>query len=166
MAANWRGCDVACGLRATRDLLKSFGWGIATLHRLIQRRSCHPRRPPHSISPLEGTGFELLVRGRVRLVVGRRRQRNRTARRSRCRYASVTFDQLVPPTRVRRARKSLCSTVGKRIASRAPIHRSRDRAGIVIMKVPAQVRCNRVLALLRKPQLLARRNEAVLSRPS
>src|SRR6516165_9437311 len=44
--------------RATRDLLKSFGWGIATLHRLIQRRSCHPCRPPHSISPLEGTGFE------------------------------------------------------------------------------------------------------------
>src|SRR6516225_7189186 len=47
--------------RATRDLLKSFGWGIATLHRLIQRRSCHPRRPPHSISPLEGTGFEQSV---------------------------------------------------------------------------------------------------------
>src|SRR4030095_9624919 len=44
--------------RATRDLLKSFGWGIAALHRLMQRRSCHPRRPPHSISPLEGTGFE------------------------------------------------------------------------------------------------------------
>src|ERR1700692_1490267 len=38
--------------RATRDLLKSFGWGIAALHRLMQRRSCHPRRPPHSISPL------------------------------------------------------------------------------------------------------------------
>ena len=32
-------------------------------------------------SALEGTGFELLVRGRVKLVVGRRRQRNRTARR-------------------------------------------------------------------------------------
>src|SRR6516165_2289144 len=47
--------------RATRDLLKSFGWGIATLHRLIQRRSCHPRRPPHSISPQEGDGFELPV---------------------------------------------------------------------------------------------------------
>src|SRR2546421_2861594 len=37
--------------RATRDLLRSFGWGIAALHRL------HPatklpslRRPPHSIS--------------------------------------------------------------------------------------------------------------------
>src|SRR5947207_72969 len=44
--------------RATRDLLKSFGWGIAALHRLMQRRSCHPRRPPHSISPLERTGFE------------------------------------------------------------------------------------------------------------
>src|ERR1700739_2460177 len=27
--------------RATRDLLKSFGWGIAALHRLLQRRSCH-----------------------------------------------------------------------------------------------------------------------------
>ena len=27
-------------------------------------------------SPAEGTGFELLVRGRVKLVVGRRRQRN------------------------------------------------------------------------------------------
>jgi hypothetical protein len=54
--------------RATRDLLKSFGWGIATLHRLIQRRSCHPRRPPHSISPLEGNGFELFVprRGKLR----------------------------------------------------------------------------------------------------
>src|SRR5258708_2940926 len=26
---------------ATRDLLKSFGWGIAALHRLMQRRSCH-----------------------------------------------------------------------------------------------------------------------------
>src|SRR6516162_5912442 len=51
-------------------------------------------------SLLEGTGFELLVRGRVKLVVGRRRQRNRTARRRRCRCASVTFDQLVPRTRV------------------------------------------------------------------
>src|ERR1700674_5903001 len=47
--------------RATRDLLKSFGWGIAALHRLMQRRSCHPRRPPHSISPLEEDGFELPV---------------------------------------------------------------------------------------------------------
>src|SRR5215470_8790502 len=35
--------------RATSDLLKSFGWGIAALHRLMQRRSCHPRRPPHSV---------------------------------------------------------------------------------------------------------------------
>src|SRR5689334_1086876 len=36
--------------RATRDLLRSFGWGIAALHRYMQRRSCHPRRPPHSVS--------------------------------------------------------------------------------------------------------------------
>ena len=48
---------------------------------------------------MEGTGFELLVRGRLKLVVGRRRQRNRTARRRRCRCASVTFDRLVPRTR-------------------------------------------------------------------
>jgi len=79
-------------------------------------------------SLLEGTGFELLVRGRVTLVVGRRRQRNRTARRSRCRCASVTFDQFVPRTRARRARRSLCSTIGPRTAPRAPFHRSRDRA--------------------------------------
>src|SRR6516162_4685106 len=44
--------------RGTRDLLKSFGWGIAALHRLCKRRNCHPRRPPHSISPPEGHGFE------------------------------------------------------------------------------------------------------------
>ena len=43
-------------------------------------------------SALEGTGYDLLVRGRVKLVVGRRRQPNRTARRRRCRCASVTFD--------------------------------------------------------------------------
>src|SRR5258707_5709358 len=27
--------------RATRDLLKSFGWGIGALHRFTQRRWCH-----------------------------------------------------------------------------------------------------------------------------
>src|SRR5438309_10396356 len=48
--------------RATRDLLKSFGWGIGALHRLdAATKLPFPRRPPHSISPLEGTGFELLV---------------------------------------------------------------------------------------------------------
>src|SRR6516162_10968072 len=69
--------------RATRDLLKSFGWGIATLHRLIQRRSCHPRRPPHSISPLEQEGFELSVpRARKSFVLaeGRGRRSDRDAR--------------------------------------------------------------------------------------
>src|SRR6516165_9304180 len=41
--------------RATRDLLKSFGWGIAALHRLMQRRSCHvpAARPIASIGPAE-----------------------------------------------------------------------------------------------------------------
>src|SRR6516225_8915659 len=39
--------------RVTRDLLKSFGWGIAALHRLMQRRSCHvpAARPIASIGP-------------------------------------------------------------------------------------------------------------------
>src|SRR5437660_4563563 len=38
--------------RATRDLLKSFGWGIAALHRLHSARKLpSPRRPPHRISP-------------------------------------------------------------------------------------------------------------------
>src|SRR5437764_2139157 len=37
--------------RATRDLLKSFGWGIAALHRLrAATKLPSPRRPPHSIS--------------------------------------------------------------------------------------------------------------------
>src|SRR5437016_2754695 len=45
--------------RATRDLLRSFGWGIAALH----RENCSdevaiPRRPPHSVyrSPRERNG--------------------------------------------------------------------------------------------------------------
>src|SRR5215472_15546576 len=36
--------------RATRDLLKSFGWGIAALHRLdCSDEVAISRRPPHSI---------------------------------------------------------------------------------------------------------------------
>src|ERR1700746_250053 len=36
--------------RATRDLLKSFGWGIAALHRLnAATKLPRPRRPPHSV---------------------------------------------------------------------------------------------------------------------
>src|SRR5438034_3866782 len=41
--------------RATRDLLKSFGWGIAALHRLdTATKLPFPRRPPHSISRSPG----------------------------------------------------------------------------------------------------------------
>src|SRR5438105_5655310 len=37
--------------RATRDLLKSFGWDIAALHRLhAATKLPFPRRPPHSVS--------------------------------------------------------------------------------------------------------------------
>src|SRR5215469_11837126 len=74
-----------------RSAETTIGWGIRSRQRARDRWFAD--------SPLEGTGFELLVRGRVKLVVGRRRQRNRTARRSRCRCASVTFDQLVARTR-------------------------------------------------------------------
>src|ERR1700680_1277211 len=36
--------------RATRDLLKSFGWGIAALHREnAATKLPFPRRPPHSV---------------------------------------------------------------------------------------------------------------------
>src|SRR5215831_2308718 len=36
--------------RATRDLLRSFGWGIAVLHRLdAATKLPPPRRPPHRI---------------------------------------------------------------------------------------------------------------------
>src|ERR1700730_14583373 len=45
--------------RATRDLLKSFGWGIRALHQLATATMVpFPRRLPHTISPLEGDGFE------------------------------------------------------------------------------------------------------------
>src|SRR5712672_1757648 len=48
--------------RATRDLLKSFGWGIRALHQLDAATMVpSPRRLPHTISPLERTGFELAV---------------------------------------------------------------------------------------------------------
>ena len=45
--------------KATRDLLKSFSWGIRALHQLVAATMVpSPRRLPHTISPLEGSGFE------------------------------------------------------------------------------------------------------------
>src|SRR5438477_785507 len=47
--------------RATRDLLKSFGWGIAGTPSIkCSDEVAIPRRPPHSVSPLEGRRFELV----------------------------------------------------------------------------------------------------------
>src|SRR6516165_5951239 len=41
--------------RATRDLLKSFGWGIVALHRLDAATKLPPfRRPPHRICQFRG----------------------------------------------------------------------------------------------------------------
>ena len=46
--------------RATRDLLKSFGWGIRALHQLATATMVpSPRRLPHTISPLEGNCVDL-----------------------------------------------------------------------------------------------------------
>src|SRR5438105_4604783 len=43
--------------RATRDLLKSFGWGIRALHQLATATMVpFPRRLPHTISPLAAGG--------------------------------------------------------------------------------------------------------------
>src|ERR1700730_10034513 len=43
--------------KATRDLLKSLGWGIRALHQLGTATMVpSPRRLPHTISPLEGAG--------------------------------------------------------------------------------------------------------------
>src|SRR5712672_524824 len=54
--------------RATRDLLKSFGWGIRALHQLVTATMVpFPRRLPHTISPVEGDGFEPSVPGRERV---------------------------------------------------------------------------------------------------
>src|SRR5712671_2882783 len=65
--------------RATRDLLKSFGWGIKALHQLVAATMVpSPRRLPHTISPLEGAGFEPSVpRSRERTAAG-----NQTFRRT------------------------------------------------------------------------------------
>src|SRR5712672_2730768 len=62
--------------RATRDLLKSFGWGIRALHQLATATMVpFPRRLPHTISPLEGDGFEPSSQVRTRLAAGGRRIR-------------------------------------------------------------------------------------------
>jgi len=52
--------------KATRDLLKSFGWGIRALHQLDAATMVpFPRRLPHTISLLEGAGFEPSVPRRL-----------------------------------------------------------------------------------------------------
>src|SRR5580693_4296418 len=54
----------------TRDLLRSFGWGIAALHREnAATKLPFPRRPPHSV-----------FRFRVRVTVSRRLPSGRQSR--------------------------------------------------------------------------------------
>src|SRR5215468_5976529 len=55
--------------RATRDLLKSFGWGIVALHRLNTATKLPSlRRPPHRIFPFRARDypFRASVRHRLR----------------------------------------------------------------------------------------------------
>jgi hypothetical protein len=101
---------------------ESPAWG-----RCRPRYSAESRTEFAEDSSLEGTGFELLVRGRVRLVVGRRRQRNRTGS---TKPLSMRIGEL------RSARTPHQGQEGKDIVldrwaedrPRAPFHRSRDRA--------------------------------------
>src|SRR6202790_182691 len=55
--------------RATRDLLKSFGWGIGALHRFTQRRWCHllAACPIASLGPAKVTCLKrgLYITGRT-----------------------------------------------------------------------------------------------------
>src|SRR4051794_35515511 len=66
--------------RATRDLLRSFGWGIAALHRFMQRRSCHVLAARPIASPgTASTAFSqdppwLRRRERISLVKNRMRE--------------------------------------------------------------------------------------------
>jgi hypothetical protein len=55
----WTNFRVLFWSRATRDLLKSFGWGIRRSISLWAATMVpFRRRLPHSISPLEESGFE------------------------------------------------------------------------------------------------------------
>src|SRR5262245_46877286 len=61
--------------RATRDLLRSFGWGIAALHRLdAATKLPPPRRPPHRILQFRANRLHFDVRGGVRGTSGRPRR--------------------------------------------------------------------------------------------
>ena len=90
-------------------------------------------------SPQEGTGFELLVRGHVKLGIGRQRQRNRTARRSRCRCASVTFDRLVPRTKGREGKDIVVLDRWTEDRTEGAVSSLAIAPGIGIMKVPARI---------------------------
>src|SRR3984893_3181522 len=64
--------------KATRDLLKSFGWGIRALHQLVAATMVpSPRRLPHTISPLEETGNSLInTKSRISAVLPERNSRS------------------------------------------------------------------------------------------
>src|SRR5690348_9991124 len=88
--------------RATRDLLKSFGWGIRALHQLATATMVpSPRRLPHTISPLEGDGFEPSVP----------RQKDNAFRDSSfptCARATAAFENARRPARTDRSPSSSC----------------------------------------------------------
>jgi hypothetical protein len=54
--------------RATRDLLKSFGWGTAGTPSIRCSDEVAIPPPAHTISPLEGDGFEPSVPSKGKLA--------------------------------------------------------------------------------------------------
>src|ERR1700738_4325600 len=74
--------------KATRDLLKSFGWGIRALHQLVAATMVpSPRRLPHTISPLYRYPRErsLLLRYASIVLRARRAHRRRRVMPQSCR---------------------------------------------------------------------------------
>src|SRR6266851_5245812 len=56
--------------KATRDLLKSFGWGIRALHQLDAATMVpSPRRLPHTISPLQSATIKHGISARIPLFM-------------------------------------------------------------------------------------------------
>src|ERR1700738_4377304 len=88
--------------RATRDLLKSFGWGIRALHQLDAATMVQsPPRLPQPISLLEGGGFDPSVPLYGELGVGA------------CDATHAAIVKPGTPDRSRRrARRAICGTPG------------------------------------------------------
>ena len=73
-----KGGDLAA-LTADRGSAASFHGGVRGISIGLQKSLRHHRTVQSRSRAAAGAGFEILVRGRVKLVVGRRRQRKSNA---------------------------------------------------------------------------------------